>query len=51
MAGAESGSGVWEFLRTRKRFWLLPFVLVLVLFALLVLASLGGEGNFVYTMD
>jgi len=48
---ASGESGILGFLKTRKRFWLLPLVLVLVVFALLVLASLGSEGNFVYTLD
>lgn len=44
-------SGVRGFLETRKKFWLVPLVAVLVIFALFVLASLGSEGNFVYTLD
>jgi hypothetical protein len=46
-----SGTGPWSFLKTRKKFWLLPLVVVLVLFALLVIVSSGSEGNFVYTLD
>jgi hypothetical protein len=49
MASLESG--VWGFLKTRKKFWLLPLVLVLAFFALLVIASIGSEGNFVYTLQ
>ena len=49
MAAAEGG--VWGFLRTRKKFWLLPIVLVFTLFALLVIASIGSEGNFIYTLN
>ena len=48
---AASGTGVWGFLRTRKKFWLLPLVLVLVVFALLVIASIGSEGNFISTLE
>lgn len=48
---ARGESGVWGFLRTRKKFWLLPLVVVFVFFALLVIASLGSEGNFVYTLN
>jgi hypothetical protein len=49
MAGGEPG--IWGFLKTRKKFWLLPLLLVLALFALLVLSSVGSEGNFVYTLE
>jgi len=49
MASLESG--VWGFLRTRKKFWLLPLVVVLALFALLVIAGVGSEGDFVYTLQ
>jgi competence protein ComGC len=44
-------SPVWEFLKVRKRFWLLPMLLVLAVFALLVALSIGSEGNFVYTLN
>ena len=46
-----SETGLVQFLKSRKRFWLLPLVVVLVLFALLVIAGSGSEGNFVYTLD
>lgn len=49
MASLESS--VWGYLRTRKKYWLLPLVLVLAFFALLVIASIGSEGNFVYTLE
>jgi hypothetical protein len=42
-------SGVWGFLRERKRLWL-PLVVVTVLFGLLILLSEGmGLMPFVYT--
>jgi len=44
-------TGVWSFLKARKRFWLLPLLVVFALFALLVIASIGSEGNFVYTLE
>jgi len=44
-------TGLWGFLSTRKKFWLLPLVVVFALFALLVIASLGSEGNFTYTLE
>jgi hypothetical protein len=43
--------GVRELLRTHKRYWLVPLLLVFAVFALLVVASLGSEGNFVYTLE
>ncbi|MFI5316266.1 MAG: DUF5989 family protein [Myxococcota bacterium] len=43
-------SRLWDFLRVRKRFWLLPMLLVLALFAALVLLSVGSESNFTYTL-
>jgi len=42
---------VWDFLKVRKRYWLLPMILVLALFAALALLSVGSEGNFVYTLN
>ena len=48
---AARGTGVWAFLRAHKRFWLLPMLLVFVLFALLVLGSVGSESEFTYTLD
>ena len=44
-------SAAWDFLKVRKRYWLLPIALVLALFAALVLLSVGSEGNFVYTLN
>jgi len=41
----------WDFLKVRKRYWLLPMLLVLALFAALVMLSVGSEGNFVYTLN
>jgi competence protein ComGC len=48
---SETGTGLWGFLKERKKFWLLPLILVLVLFGVLVLLSVGSEGNFVYTLN
>lgn len=39
-----------HFLRTHKRYWLLPLLGVLALFALLVLLSIGHESNYTYTL-
>jgi len=44
-------TGLWTFLKARKRFWLLPVIVVFALFALLVIASIGSEGDFVYTLQ
>jgi hypothetical protein len=44
-------SAAWDFLKVRKRYWLLPMALVIALFAVLVLLSVGSEGNFVYTLN
>ena len=42
---------LWAFLRERKKFWLLPIVLVLVLLGLLVV-SVGGSplAPFIYAL-
>ena len=40
----------WNFLKTRKRYWLLPMLLVLGLFAVLLIAGQGTEGSFNYTL-
>ena len=42
---------IWDFLKVRKRYWLLPMILVLALFAVAVMLSVGSEGNFVYTLN
>ncbi len=42
---------MWAFLRERKKFWLLPIVLVLMLLgALLVLAQGSAVAPFIYTL-
>ena len=41
---------VWEFLSTRKRFWLAPMLSVMVLFALLLLIGQTQTGVFVYAL-
>jgi len=41
----------WEFLKVRKKFWLLPIVTVLALLgALLVLAQGSAMAPFIYTL-
>jgi len=42
---------MWLFLRARKKFWLLPIMLVLVVFGgLLVLAQGSAVAPFIYTI-
>lgn len=42
---------LWGFLKTRKKFWLLPIILVLLLFgALIVLTSGSAIAPFIYTL-
>lgn len=42
---------LWDFLRERKKFWLLPLVLILLMFgALVVLASGSAIAPFIYTL-
>jgi competence protein ComGC len=36
MANQNIVSEFWEFLKVRKRFWLLPIILVLLLFSVLI---------------
>jgi hypothetical protein len=44
-------SEFWAFLRERKKFWLLPILVVLVLFGGLVVLSQGSAvAPFVYTL-
>ena len=39
----------WEFLCHNKKWWLLPILLVLLLFGILVLLSGTGAAPFIYT--
>ena len=40
----------WEFLKARKKYWLLPIIIVLVLFGGLIILSQGFEiGPFIYS--
>jgi len=41
----------WEFLKIRKRYWLLPIVIVLLLFsALIVFIESSAIAPFIYTL-
>ncbi len=42
---------LWQFLRARKKFWLLPIILVmLILGGLLILAQGSAVAPFIYTL-
>lgn len=42
---------LWGFLKTRKKFWLLPIIIVMLLFGILLfLASGSALAPFIYTI-
>jgi len=42
---------LWSFLRARKKFWLFPLVLILLLFGTLLIAVQGSAiAPFIYTL-
>ncbi len=42
---------MWSFLRLRKKYWLVPAILILAIFgALIVLASGSAVAPFIYTL-
>jgi Family of unknown function (DUF5989) len=41
---------LWGFLKSTKKWWLLPIIAVIVLFGLLVLLSGTGVAPFIYTL-
>ena len=42
---------LWEFLRARKKFWLMPIVLMMVVFGGLVILTKGSAiAPFIYTL-
>lgn len=42
---------LWGFLKTRKKFWLLPLIIVMLLFGILLfLASGSALAPFIYTI-
>ncbi len=43
-------SELWSFLRENKKWWLLPIVVMLLLFGVLVLLSGTGLAPFIYTL-
>jgi|TARA_B110000211_G_scaffold188831_1_gene214878 hypothetical protein len=41
----------WEFLQVRKKYWLLPIIIVLALFGILIVLSQGSAvAPFIYTI-
>ena len=41
----------WEFLKIRKKYWLLPIILVLIIFGGLIILSQGSAvAPFIYTI-
>lgn len=42
---------LWGFLRTRKKFWLLPIIIVLLLLGILIVLTSGSAiAPFIYTL-
>ena len=42
---------LWEFLRARKKFWLMPIVIIMVIFGGLVILTKGSAiAPFIYTL-
>ncbi len=42
---------LWSFLRIRKKFWLLPLILVLLVFGVLIVLTSGSAiAPFIYTI-
>jgi hypothetical protein len=51
MAGSSLAREFWQFMRVRKKLWLLPIILMLVLVgALLVFAQGSALAPFIYTI-
>ena len=42
---------LWAFLKVRKKFWLLPLIIVLLLFGVLIILTSGSAiAPFIYTL-
>ncbi len=42
---------IWGFLRVRKKFWLLPMIIVLLMFGVLIVLTSGtAVAPFIYTL-
>lgn len=41
----------WDFLRTRKKYWLVPLIVILLLFSLLIVLTQGSAlAPFIYSI-
>jgi len=40
----------WEFLKENKKFWLIPIIIVLLLFGLLIFLGGSSAAPFIYTL-
>jgi hypothetical protein len=49
-AGANLFSDFWFFLRTNKKWWLIPLLVVLLLLGLLTFLSTSALSPFIYTL-
>jgi hypothetical protein len=44
-------SELWQFLKVRKKFWLLPVILILLIFAAIIVLTAGTAiAPFIYTL-
>ena len=44
-------SDLWQFLKVRKKFWLLPIIVILLLFGMLIVLTSGSAiAPFIYTI-
>ena len=51
MSKAQVVSEIWEFVKQTKKYWLVPVVIILIIFgALLVLAKSSAIAPFIYTL-
>ena len=42
---------LWAFLKVRKKFWLLPLIIILLIFAVLIVLTSGSAiAPFIYTL-
>jgi len=42
---------LWQFLKVRKKFWLLPLIIILLIFALIIVLTAGTAiAPFIYTL-
>jgi hypothetical protein len=53
-AAAPSSGGIlrdlWDFLKTNKKWWMVPIIAMLLIFGLLILLSSTGVAPFIYTL-